>query len=310
KYEDWTRTQLIARLSQLDDDTGVARPRRKLGFDISSKPRRKIALKFCYHGWEYSGLELQKGHSVFPTVESVLEAALIGARLIDPAGGLEGAELSKSGRTDRGVSAAGQVISLWVRTTQHLLSTESEIPYAATLNRLLPPSIRILSWSPVTSDFKARFACIGRHYKYFFRLHSGLDLGRMRDAAQRLEGTHDWRNFCKLDGSKGDVNYLRTVDLATIDHPALYVINVRGLGFLYHQIRHIAAVLFLVGQGLEEPSIVTSLLNTDPANPIPPFRADEPPPAVLENKPVYEIADPLPLVLWDTLYRDEDVRWQ
>ncbi|KZO95569.1 tRNA pseudouridine synthase [Calocera viscosa TUFC12733] len=389
KYETWTRSQLIARLSELDVPEQSEEPQSKPGFDVSSKPRRKIALKFCYHGWEYSGLEFQKGHTHMPTVEAVLEAALVATRLIDPEGGLDGAGFSKSGRTDRGVSAAGQVVSLWVRSmvagdgennarkkemeevslalededalaeagpselpraeafaetepppeddpvslfesTQHLLPTSSEIPYGRVLNRVLPSSIRILSWSPVTSTFDARFSCVGRHYKYFFRLHAGLDLARMREAAARLLGTHDWRNFCKLDGSKGDIKYVRTVEEVSIDRveedtsgfppghtsearlidPTLYVLNVRGHGFLWHQIRHIAAVLFLVGQGLEEPTVVSSLLNADPANSLPPFRAGEQPPEVVESKPVYDIADALPLVLWDSRYREGDLNWQ
>ncbi|EJU04414.1 pseudouridine synthase [Dacryopinax primogenitus] len=380
KYDTWSRLQLIARLNELDIQKEKAENEKDLTakarelprpYVVSSRPKRKIALKFCYHGWEYCGLEKQKGYTPIPTVESVLESALIATRLIDPVEGFEGAGYGKSGRTDRGVSAAGQVVSLWVRSmvaggandgerkeaeevnlalddeevddsfepltesmelvsqllaeqdtpevlvddTQHLLPTEGEIPYARVLNRVLPPSIRVLAWSPVHSDFEARFSCIGRHYKYFFRLHPGLDLSRMRDAAARMKGTHDWRNFCRLDGSKGDVRYVRTIEDVTLEpvakdeDPTLYVLNVQGHGFLWHQIRHIAAVLFLVGQGLEHPSVVTSMLNTDQSNPLPPFREDEPLPEIVEGKPNYEMADALPLVLWDCRYSDEDLNW-
>lgn len=43
-----------------------------------------------------------------------------------------------------------------------------ELPYVALLNRLLPPTVRILAWSPVSATFSSRYSCIWRHYKYFF----------------------------------------------------------------------------------------------------------------------------------------------
>ncbi len=41
----------------------------------------------------------------------------------------------------------------------------------------------------------------------------------------------------------------------------LYVLTVGGNAFLYHQVRCMCAVLFLVGRGLEKPEIVTQLLD-------------------------------------------------
>ena len=53
------------------------------------------------------------------------QIALVRARLVDPKSGLEGCGWERCGRTDRGVSAAGQVISLWVRSA---LSKEELTP--------------------------------------------------------------------------------------------------------------------------------------------------------------------------------------
>ena len=33
----------------------------------------------------------------------------------------------------------------------------------------------------------------------------------MRNAAQRLHGEHDFRNFCKMDVGNGVVNYMRNI---------------------------------------------------------------------------------------------------
>ena len=38
-------------------------------FEFSRHSRRKIALKFCYSGWEYGGLAFQIGPAPLPAVE-------------------------------------------------------------------------------------------------------------------------------------------------------------------------------------------------------------------------------------------------
>lgn len=123
-YESWSREDLIARLKLLDANLPTSNthvpPRAKVkvpkAFDFSKYPRRKIALKFCYAGWEYNGLAFQNDRTPLPTVEGTLFDALASCRLIDPKAGPEGCGWERCGRTDRGVSSAGQVVSLWVRS--------------------------------------------------------------------------------------------------------------------------------------------------------------------------------------------------
>jgi tRNA pseudouridine38/39 synthase len=362
-YEKWTREELIARLVQLDRSRNPPRrhpsPTSKT-FKIADHPRRKIAVKFCYSGWAYNGLAFQSGPTPLPTVEEVLFDAFARTRLVDPEGGLEGCGWEKCGRTDRGVSAAGQVVSLWVRSalvgedkqkekrecesgtndgsatsavqSVHVtdcpmpalddsapgpsLSTQrvtSELRYVGMLNRVLPPTIRVLAWSPVSPHFSARFSCRHRHYKYFFT-RSGLDVPRMQDAAERLVGEHDFRNLCKLDAAKQMTHFRRRILRAEI-RPAgetedVYVLDLVGSAFLYHQVRHIMAVLFLVGSRLEHPSVVSSLINVDPEQTASLMRDGDGPLEVVHQKPEYQMADALPLMLWDCVYDDADVLWR
>jgi tRNA pseudouridine38/39 synthase len=51
-----------------------------------------------------------------------------------------------------------------------------------------------------------------------------------------------------------------------------------------------AAVLFLVGQGLERPSVVDDLLDIE----------------LTPGKPMYEMASDIPLVLWDCVFKNGD----
>ena len=124
----------------------------------------------------------------------------------------------------------------------------------------------------------------------------------------------------ELDPSQNPVGYVgkpgfqqyETSDVATELHsvddsikpqastPTIYAFALHGSAFLWHQVRHMVAVLFLIGQGLEKPSLVDDLLNVG-NNPC---------------KPQYEMADDAPLVLWDCIFpheesgsRDDALEW-
>jgi hypothetical protein len=118
----------------------------------------------------------------------------------------------------------------------------------------------------------ACFNCKHRHYKCFFTSH-GLDiLSLMQSVANCLVGEYDFRNLCKLDPGKQIANFHRCVVRSQIipvsqDKQAYVFNDLVGSTFLYHQVRHIMAVLFrvLVGTGVEQPSIISALMNVSPA---------------------------------------------
>lgn len=179
-------------------------------------------------------------------------------------------DYSRCGRTDKGVSALCQVIALNVRsnapfrhpqvrwprsrpvpedTTKETLTDDNserwrhydmyeEIPYAITLNRLLPPSIRVVSWVGCTDDFSARFSTESRTYKYFFPRSPcieqnmsnkrfspptepgtggiSLNIESMQRTCELLVGTHWFKHFAKYDRTK-EVNYIRDIVSAQIE---------------------------------------------------------------------------------------------
>ncbi|KAG6155455.1 hypothetical protein E4U37_001179 [Claviceps purpurea] len=142
-----------------------------------------------------------------------------------------------------------------------------------------------------------------------------LDIEAMRNAAKRFEGEHDFRNFCKVDPAKQISNFRRRIfesDIVQVQdasgvlpflqnqqspcgssveegpYPQVYYFHVRGSAFLWHQIRHMVAVLFLVGQRLEDPAVVSELLDTQRT----------------PCRPSYVMAEEVPLVLWDCIFPD------
>ncbi|KAL4469487.1 hypothetical protein ABPG74_004740 [Tetrahymena malaccensis] len=258
--------------------------------------QQHYALKMSYVGINYQGLAYQQ--ETDNTVEEQLFKALEKTTLIK---NRDNCNFTRSGRTDKGVSALGQVIGITLRTSikigENANEIENKLDYIKMLNSNLPDDIRILSCSKVDPTFNARFDCQKRIYKYFF-FENQMDIQRMKEAANLFLGEHDFRNFCKIDVLQ-TINYVRIIyqldieevqaNFGTLDpRSKLYVATIQGSAFLWHQIRNIMAILFLVGKKQEEPSIVTELLDIQ-KNP---------------SKPNYEMAPDYPLVLFDCLYNN------
>ncbi|KAH9692001.1 PseudoU synth 1 domain-containing protein [Citrus sinensis] len=127
------------------------------------------------------------------------------------------------------------------------------------------------------------------HYSRCGRTDKGVSsVGQaMESAGKKFVGEHDFRNFCKMDAANVH-NYKRHVTSFEIspcyisfEGNQLCAIKIRGSAFLWHQVRCMVAVLFMIGQGLESIDVIESLLDT---NGIP-------------RKPQYNMAPEIPLVL-------------
>ena len=279
--------------------------KKKRPFDHSRFRLRHVALRICYIGINYHGFAIQDDS--LSTVELEVYRALEKTCLI---ANRATCKYSRCGRTDTGVSALGQVVGVWVRSKQLAivqddvnqsststsssssvphLSMEEEMNYAAMLNRVLPEDIRVIAWCPVPEHFSARFSCSYRLYRYYFAKRQ-LNLAKMLVAGQLLCGKHDYRNFCKMDVINVR-NYERELLSFAIREGTpsagtgedMYYMEFKGTAFLWHQVRMMVAVIFLVGAEREEPNVVPWLLDVK-AHP---------------RKPLYEMASELPLVLYD-----------
>eukprot|EP00761_Pharyngomonas_kirbyi_P007569 gb/GECH01007579.1/.p1 GENE.gb/GECH01007579.1/~~gb/GECH01007579.1/.p1 ORF type:complete len:453 (+),score=101.15 gb/GECH01007579.1/:1-1359(+) len=305
---------------------------KKRKFDISRHNRRHIALKVAYIGWDYHGFASQKNteNTVEGKVFAALrKTCLIGedetARDVNYSRcgrtdkGVSafcqviGLYLRSNLSEGVGVVPCRRTLDDHPSPKKKNQDNEeekdpdkdkniTELDYCMMLNRVLPDDIRVTSWCPVGPDFSARFACLYRTYKYFF-VKRDHNINKMKKAAKYFEGKHDYRNFCKLDFENVS-NFERGVHHADIrkseyfSGPAnqekfdVYEFIVCGQAFLWHQVRNMMSVLFMVGQGLEEPEIVQQMLDL----------------SIFERKPQYLMASEEPLVLYDCGY--EDLDWQ
>ena len=98
----------------------------------------------------------------------------------------------------------------------------------------------------------------------------------MQQAAAHLVGLHDFRNLSKLDVANVS-NFVREIYSAEIKPfqpdqtgpKSVYILEIKGIAFLWHMVRCIMAVLFLVGERKESPDVILQLLDVanTPAKP-------------------------------------------
>ncbi|KAG8037986.1 hypothetical protein G9C98_006311 [Cotesia typhae] len=266
-------------------------------FDFNQCHKRHILLKFYYLGWNYSGFVEQE--DTVNTIEHQIFNALKRSCLIEQR---ETCNYHRCGRTDKGVSAYSQVISLDVRSRlepENQANLKEELSYCKILNRILSKDIRCTAWAPVTDNYSARFDCKTRTYRYYFP-RGNLDIKAMNKAAGYLVGLHDFRNVCKMDVANGVVTFDRIIIDAKIVENNEYhkqsgydmcQLIIESKAFLWHQIRCIMGIMLLVGQKKEEPDIFNYLFDIEKC----------------PRKPQYNLAHELPLNLFYCHY--DDVKW-
>ena len=177
-------------------------------------------------------------------------------------------ELYGSGRTDAGVHALAQIVSV---------NVDIDIAPAAiqrALNVRLPLEIRVLDVVDAPIGFHARFHAIGKTYRYriattpvlspferWFVWHAPgrRDVPAMRAAAATLVGRHDFASFQARGTAVRDTT--RTVTRLEIDdRQGEIVIDVAGDGFLRHMVRAIVGTLMEVGAGTRTPESMSEII--------------------------------------------------
>ena len=111
-FASMTREQLINKLIQIEKKVIPSPKKVQKQFDFSKSVARHIALKVTYFGQDYFGFT-GLPNDPLPTIEGEIFKALLTCKLIPK---VDGCQWSRAGRTDKGVSGFGQVVSFWART--------------------------------------------------------------------------------------------------------------------------------------------------------------------------------------------------
>jgi tRNA pseudouridine38-40 synthase len=192
-----------------------------------------------------------------------------------------------AGRTDAGVHAAGQVVS--VADGRPDLA---ECKIVRALNANLPDDLAVQAVERLAGPFHARYDAVWREYRY--RLWSGpkqplvaglvaqtsrrLDVAAMRTGAVALVGTRDLASFAGggegvpwSDRASAPRGTVRTVLVCTIEPgPAwwrpesgageLIELRIVADGFLPRMVRNIAGALMEIGRGSRPATWIGELL--------------------------------------------------
>ncbi|XWS75205.1 hypothetical protein CRYUN_Cryun01aG0065500 [Craigia yunnanensis] len=149
--------------------------------------RRKFAIFFAYCGVGYQGMQKNPGAK---TIEGDLEEALFhsGAVPEQDRGNSKRYDWARSARTDKGVSAVGQVVS-----GRFYIDPPGLVER---LNRILPAQIRIFGYKRATASFNAKKFCDRRRYVYLIPVFA-LDPSCHRDRESVLASLGSGNEFVK-----------------------------------------------------------------------------------------------------------------
>ncbi len=225
-----------------------------------------LVIKLGYRGEAFCGFAEQPGQrTVAGELRRALETSL--RRPI---------ELVCAGRTDAGVHAISQFVSVPVRREELPASGQGLL---RSLVALTPDDLSVSELYLAPEGFSARFDAQSRAYRY--RICAGssrpvmaydhswwykgsLDVEAMNAAAQLLVGEHDFKSFCKAISAvdKPTCRFVESLAVHEVEEAGekLVCIDIRGNAFLHNMVRTIAGTLVEVGRGHRKPEWVAEVL--------------------------------------------------
>lgn len=225
----------------------------------------RVKISIQYDGTNFNGWQKQpKGNTIQDILENALENVLN-----------QKISIFASGRTDAGVHAICQIAHFDIESKIPLYSIQKMV------NKLLPNQIRIIEIVEVDKDFHSRYDVVCKQYMYKF--YTGnvelplyinrelfvsftLDFEAMVEAAKIFVGTHDFKNFKKVDKKDDTVRTIFDIEIKKDDNHYACVIS--GSGFLHNMVRNIIGTLLMVGRGKVYAQDVQKLLDSEKKSPL------------------------------------------
>lgn len=219
---------------------------------------KNYKLTIQYDGTRYNGWQKQGNtkNTIQERFENVLYQ-MCGKRV----------EIHASGRTDAGVHAKAQVANFVCETD---MTCRDMMDY---LNHYLPADILVTSLEEADERFHSRLCAVSKTYeycisfkkpdvfirKYVYQAEGICDIEKMKKAAQKLLGQHDFKGFSSISKTKkSTVRTIYSIDIK--EEGSLLKISIKGSGFLYNMVRIIAGTLLMIGTGKLEEDVINRVL--------------------------------------------------
>ena len=236
-------------------------------FNLIPELDATLVFRVAYDGSSYSGFAEQPGQT---TVAGELRGAIetLLRRPID---------LTCAGRTDAGVHAVAQYISVPVKDAGLALTRRR---WLRAMDALLPKDIAINEVYRARKGFSARFDAHSRTYTYRIAdrdarpvLSRGavwwhrypLDVDAMSAACPALLGEQDFKSFCKVASAVGKPTH-RCVMRAEFGHEVAFgedilTFTIEGNAFLHSMVRTIVGTLVEIGMHRRDPEWMREVID-------------------------------------------------
>ena len=213
-------------------------------------------IEISYDGTHFHGFQKQ---SDLKTIQSVIEESI---DLI-----LENYKLNYAGRTDAGVHAKSQIISL---------STSSNVntAFLKSLDSLVGPEIKIKKIQKINNSFHPRFDAKSRVYKYFLQssntsepynrnysylLKTEIELNELKSVERLFIGKKNFKNYSKLRKGQDPLREITKSKWSKRDGYFIYTIE--GNSFLHNMVRAIVGCqLAVVENKISKKELASSLI--------------------------------------------------
>lgn len=201
---------------------------------------KNYRITVSYDGTRYKGWQVQK--STDETIQGKLQK-VIESICRHPV------EVIGSGRTDAGVHAKGQVANF------HMEGDYDELELLDRFHSRYRAKSKTYVYRINTSNRSNVF-----EHRFIYEYGQQLDEDRMREGAELLLGTHDFKSFCgNKKMKKSTVRTIYAIDIERIGDELK--ISYTGDGFLQNMIRILTGTLVEIGRGDRKPESVTEILN-------------------------------------------------
>jgi tRNA pseudouridine38-40 synthase len=221
-------------------------------------PTRRLRLTVAYDGTGFHGFAPNHG---VRTVAGVLADAL-GRWAGHPV------EITCAGRTDRGVHARGQVVTVDLAAAR-LAEVRSLDSLVRAVNKMCGTEVAVRDPALVDDSFDARFSALARRYRYriwnrpepdpasarqAWHVEWPLPLPLLRLACDPLIGEHDFSSFCRRpkvrDGGTPVSLVRRVTEAVWIDEGDGHLrFEIEAGAFCHQMVRSIVGTLVDVGRG-------------------------------------------------------------
>jgi len=222
----------------------------------------RVALGISYIGTTYKGWQSQPN---VLTIQDKLESAL--------------ADFTQTtistlcaGRTDAGVHALMQVVHFDTQVDRKIIS------WVRGINSYLPKDIAVQWARIVPPEFHCRACALTRRYVYVVLesvvrpsiearrvgwVYQALDEARMKSAAEKLIGEHDFSSFRAAEcQALTPVKTMKRIEITCRGEPLqrYWRFEFEANAFLHHMIRNIMGCLLMVGDGRRSPDWILEVL--------------------------------------------------